>query len=135
MFLTDFFSPWMLWKFLISFLFCLATGASLGLPLPTRPILWTKRFKYLFGLVQNYLTWFLFYLDFWKLSQLIVVLCEFLNISLTDFFSLWICWSLFNWFLFYVATGASLGHPFPTRPPFWKKQFTYLFGFAQNVLS
>ena len=117
------------------FLFYLPTGASLGHPLPTRPLVWKKR--YLFGLFQHVLSRFLFYLDLWKCSYLISFPLWLLEIVWIDFFSLWFFGNCLNWyfFYFYLATGASLRHPVPTKLLLKKRQLTYLFGLLQNSLN
>ena len=121
MFLIDSFSVGICWNVLIWCLFYLATGASLGHPLPTRPLVWKKRkacriwyFQmFLIDVVSNWIfrlfrNWFLFCLDLWN---------------------------VLNWLLLYFATGASLEHPLPTRPLFWKKRCTCIFGCSQTLLT
>ena len=150
MFVTDVFSIpicwnvlnwfiiWICWNVLNWFLSYLATRASLGHPLPTAPRFLKKRFTYLIALLgcfemflidffsilmfRNGLNYFVCYLDCLKCSSMISFSICIFEIVVIDVFSLWICWNLPSWFLFYLATGASSGHPLPTRPLFWKSE-------------
>ena len=93
------------------------------------------------------LNWFLFYLDLFKQCLNCFFLCGIVEMSLIDFFSFFMFWNMINgllfillfnvlsyffsiwiygnvldWFLFYLATGATSGLPLPNRPLFGKKR-------------
>ena len=108
-FLTEFFSLWTFWNVLILFRFYLAIGASLGHPLPTRPLFRRKRFAYIyiyicicwffnmFGIdfcsiwnVGSGLNWRLFHLEFQNLSSSSSFLFGFVEGFLIGFFSIWL---------------------------------------------
>ena len=117
---------------LVWFLFCLATGATLGLPFQARPLFWKKpmiyqmteililgiclnRFLFIFGMFEIFVidflsTWILgwFVIDFfsivisYNIQNLISFLFGILEIVSTYFFSIWTFGNRRNWFLFHL---------------------------------